>query len=97
MATSPSVLENKALKGANSAFDARDNINSVRSGLNTINYSLNHGGQFNSPPHHQMVIGTENIKIPDAMDRIRKKNTDKKKQALVKKREMTEHLEVART
>ena len=44
-----------------------------------------------------MIIGTENIKIPDAMDRIRKKNTDKKKQSLVKQREMAEHLEVART
>ena len=30
------------------------------------------------------------------MDRIRKKNTDKKKAAAVKQREMTEHLEVAR-
>jgi hypothetical protein len=58
MATSPSILENKALKGANSAFDARDNINSVRSGLNTINYSLNHGGQFNSPHQHHMMIST---------------------------------------
>jgi len=28
-----------------------------------------------------MMIGTESIKIPDAMDRIRKKNTDKKKNA----------------
>jgi len=44
MQTSPMVLENKALKGASSAFDARDNINTVRSGLNTINHSLNNGG-----------------------------------------------------
>lgn len=42
-------MENKALKGANSAFDARDNINTVRSGLNTMNYALNHGGNFGSP------------------------------------------------
>lgn len=49
MATSPSILENKALKGANSAFDARENLNSVRSNLHTINYSLNHGDHFGSP------------------------------------------------
>lgn len=41
--TSPSIMENKALRGNASAFDARDNLNSVKSGLNTINYSLNHG------------------------------------------------------
>lgn len=45
-------MENKALKGANSAFDARDNINTVRSGLNTMNYALNHGGNFGSPHQH---------------------------------------------
>jgi hypothetical protein len=31
------------------------------------------------------------------MDRIRKKNTEKKKLAKVKQREMAEHLELART
>lgn len=81
LGTSPSIMENKVLKGTHSAFDARDNIDSVKSGLNTINYSLNHGGHFASPHRHEMLIGAESIKIPDAMDRIRKKNTEKKKAA----------------
>lgn len=43
-----------------------------------------------------LTVDLKTPDIPNAMDRIRKKNTDKKKAATQKKKSMAEFLEVAR-
>jgi hypothetical protein len=43
-----------------------------------------------------LTVDLKTPDIPNAMDRIRKKNTDKKKAATQKKKNMAEFLEVAR-
>lgn len=43
-----------------------------------------------------LTMDVQTPELPDAMDRIRKRNTDKKKASVKKKKDMADYLEVAR-